>query len=100
MHPGEHARTRPDHPAIVMPSRGVVTTYRALDEASNRAAHVFRERGLRPGDGIAILLENHPCFYEVVWGAQRAGLYYTPMSTRLTPGEVEYIVDDCDAKVL
>ena len=53
-----------------------------------------------PGDGIAILLENHPRFYEIVWGAQRAGLYYTPMSTRLTPGEVEYIVADCDAKVL
>src|SRR5262245_3327726 len=100
MHPGEHARARPDHPAIIMPASGAVTTYRQLDDASNRAARLFRRLGLRPGDGIAILLENHPRFYEVVWGAQRAGLYYTPMSTRLTPGEVEYIIADCDAKLL
>jgi long-chain acyl-CoA synthetase len=100
MHPGEHARTRPDQPAIVMAETGATITYRQLDEASNRAAQLFRAAGLRPGDGIAILMENHPRFYEVVWGAQRAGLYYTPMSTRLTPGEVEYIVGDCDARAL
>ena len=100
MHPGLHARTRPEHPAIVMAATGATITYGALDAASNRAAHLFRALGLGPGDGIAILLENHPRFYDVVWGAQRAGLYYTPMSTRLTPGEVEYIVNDCDAKVL
>ena len=100
MYPGEHARTRPDHPAVVMAATGATLTYRQLDEASNRAAQLFRALGLRPGDGIAVLLENHPRFYEVVWGAQRAGLYYTPLSTRLTPGEVEYIVGDCDAKVL
>jgi acyl-CoA synthetase (AMP-forming)/AMP-acid ligase II len=100
MHPGIHAKERPDHPAIVMPAAGVTLTHRELDEASNRVARLFRALGLRPGDGIAILLENHPRFYEIVWGAQRAGLYYTPMSTRLTPGEIEYIVTDCDAKVL
>ena len=83
-----------------MPSRGVTITYRQLDEGSNRAAQLFRSLGLRQGDGIAMLLENHPRFYEIAWGAQRSGLYYTPMSTRLTPGEAEYIVGDCDAKVL
>jgi long-chain acyl-CoA synthetase len=100
MHPGLHAQTRPDQPAIIIPSRDVTITYRALDEGSNRAARLFRSLGLRPGDGIAMLLENHPRFYEVAWGAQRSGLYYTPMSTRLTPGEAEYIIGDCDAKVL
>src|SRR4029434_9597650 len=34
-----------------------------------------------------------------VWAAQRSGLYYTAISTRLTPGELEYIVNDCEAKV-
>src|SRR5262249_5535703 len=85
---------------VVMASTGETLTYEQLDAASNRVARLFRRLGLRPGDGIVLLLENHPRFYEIVWGAQRAGLYYTPMSTRLTPGEVEYIVGDCDAKVL
>jgi acyl-CoA synthetase (AMP-forming)/AMP-acid ligase II len=100
VHPGAHARTRPDHPAIITAASGTMLTYRQLDEGSNRAAQLFRTLGLRPGDGIALLLENHPRFYEIVWGAQRGGLYYTPMSTRLTPGEIEYIVGDCDAKAL
>jgi long-chain acyl-CoA synthetase len=100
MHPGVHAATHPDKPAIIMAGTGATLTYRELDAASNRVAQLFRSIGLGPGDGIALLLENHPRFYEIVWGAQRAGLYYTPMSTRLTAGEIEYIVDDCDAKVL
>ena len=100
MHPGTHAQATPDRAALIFPKQGVTITYGALEAASNRAAHLFRSLGLAPGDGIALVLENSPRFYEAVWGAQRAGLYYTPMSTRLTPGEAEYIVEDCDAKVL
>ncbi len=45
-------------------------------------------------------MDNHPRFFEIAWAAQRAGLYYTCISTKLTAGEVEYIVKDCEAKVL
>ncbi len=38
-------------------------------------------------------------FFEIAWAAQRSGLYYTPISSRLTAPEVEYIVNDCGAKV-
>jgi len=100
MHPGTHAETTPDKPAYIMAASGEAVTYRALDDGSNRCARLFRALGLAPGDGIAILMENHPRLYEIVWGAQRSGLYYTAMSTRLTLGEAEYIVNDCDAKVL
>ena len=46
------------------------------------------------------MLENHPCCFEICWGAHRAGLIYTAMSTRLTEAEVRCIVDDCGAKAL
>ena len=100
MHPGAHARTTPDKAAYVMAATGETVTYRELDAASNRCAQLLRARGLRVGDGIAVMLENHPRYFDAVWGAQRSGLYYTAMSTRLTPGEVEYIVNDCDAQLL
>ena len=103
MHPGAHATTHPEKPAYIMaPSGdadGETVTYRELDAASNRFAHALRRFGLRHRDGIALCLENHARYYEVVWGAQRAGLYYTAVSTRLTPGELEYIVNDCGAAV-
>lgn len=100
MFPGTHATQRPDHPAVVMAASGRVTTYRELDERSNRLAHHLRALGLRPGDVIAILLENHPRFLEACWAAERSGLYYTAISTRLTTDEVAYIVEDSGARVL
>jgi len=100
MHPGAHARTQPDKPAYVMAAGGAVVTYRRLDEESNRFAQLLRRTGLGHGDGVALCLENDARYYEIVWGAQRSGLYYTAVSTRLTAGELEYIVNDCGARVL
>ncbi|MCK6554250.1 AMP-binding protein [Candidatus Binatia bacterium] len=99
MYPGTHALTTPGKPAYVMAGSGEVVTYRQLDERSNRCAHLFRSLGLRRGDHVALCLENHPRFFEIAWAAQRSGLYYTAVSSRLTPGEMEYIVRDCGARV-
>jgi len=99
MHPGAFAESTPDKPAVVMDD-GRTLTYRQLDEASNRLAHLFRAAGLRRGDHVAFVLENRPEVYVVAWAAQRAGLYYTAASTRLGVDELQYIVDDCEARVL
>jgi len=99
-HPSVHAREHPDAAAIIMGSSGEVVTYAQLDERSNRFARLLAARGLRPGDRIAILMENNPRYLEVAWGAQRSGLYYTAINRHLRPGEVQYIVSDCGASVL
>jgi long-chain acyl-CoA synthetase len=99
LHPYIHARRTPDKPAYIMAGSGEVVTYRQLDERSNRVAQMFRARGLKPGDHIAILMENNPRFFEICWGAQRSGLVYTPISSRLTAAEVDYIAGDCGARM-
>ena len=98
MYPGLHARTRPDHPAVVMAATGERVTYRELDERSNRLAQLWHERGLRAGDHVAILLPNGPAGFDAVWAALRSGLYYTPVNWHLTAPEVAYIVQDCGAR--
>ncbi|MFI6795828.1 acyl-CoA synthetase [Streptosporangium canum] len=98
MHPGAIAAISPDKPAVIMADSGQVVTYRELDEESNRLAHLFRAAGLRPGDHIAFMLENHPLFLAVAWAAHRSGLYYTAISSRLTTDELAYIVDNCGAR--
>ncbi|MCP5432720.1 MAG: acyl-CoA synthetase [Alphaproteobacteria bacterium] len=98
MHPHTHARERPDHPALVMADTGETLTYRALDEEANRVAHLLRRNGLRTGDHVIFALENGFAFLVLAWGAHRAGLYFTPMPTRLTAGEMAYIARDCGAK--
>src|SRR5262249_17390352 len=47
-----------------------------------------------------VLMENHPCFFEIFWAAQRSGLYFTPLSWRFKPDEVAYILRDSGAKAL
>jgi len=99
-HLAAHAATDPDRVALVMASTGVTRTYGEIDAASHRLALVLRERGMRTGDHLALLLENQPEFYDVVWAANRAGLYVTPINWHLAPGEAGYIVADCDATTL
>ncbi|MFI0445857.1 acyl-CoA synthetase [Actinomadura sp. 6N118] len=98
MHLGQIAEQTPEKPAVIMAGSGRVITYRELNEASNRLAHLLYAEGLRPGDHIAFMLENHPLFLAIAWAAQRSGLYYTAISSRLQPDEIAYIVDNCEAK--
>jgi acyl-CoA synthetase (AMP-forming)/AMP-acid ligase II len=100
MYPAVHAAKTPDKVAYQMLESGRQVTYRELEERSNQGAQLLRSLGLRRGDHVAICMENNEHYFPVCWAAQRAGLYYTTISSRLTPPEVEYIVDDCGAKVL
>lgn len=100
MHPCHHARNFPDKPAYIMAASGETVTYKQLDERSNQIAHALREAGCEPGDTIAIFAENSPRYFEVCWAAQRAGLYFVCISSRLTAPEVQYIVEDSGAKLL
>lgn len=100
IHPSAHARSRPDHIAYKMVPSGQAVTYGQLEERSNQAAHLLRSLGLKRGDVIAILMENHLRYFELSWAADRAGIYYTCISNRLTPAEAAYIVSDSGASVL
>jgi acyl-CoA synthetase (AMP-forming)/AMP-acid ligase II len=100
MHPGDHVEERGDVPAVVMAGSGATVTYAELDERSMRLAQLFRSAGLGRGDHVAVLLENHPRYFEVFWASMRAGLYCTPINWHLTADEAGYIVEDCGARAL
>ena len=91
---------RGDHPAVVMAGTGETITYRELDERSMRLAQLLHVHGLRPGDHVAVMLENHPRYFEVFWATNRSGLYLTPINWHLNADEAGYIVEDCGASVL
>lgn len=93
-----HARKAPDRPAIVCGDRQL--SYGELEALANRCADVFRKLGLVRGDHVATLLNNRPEGLAAAWAAWRSGLYLTPMSTALAPPELQYLVEDCDAKAV
>ncbi len=100
MHPFVHAAAAPDKPAVIVAETGETISYAELDTASNRAAQLFRSHGLKHDDVVAFMLENTPHYYGLTWGAQRAGLRYVCISSRLTQDETDYILENSGAKML
>ena len=100
MHLGRIAERTPDRAAVTMASDGSTTSYAELDRRSNQVARFLAEHGIGRGDHIAILMDNRPEFLEVAWGAQRSGIFYTPVNWHLTQAEAAYVVQDCGARAL
>ncbi len=93
------AERHPDKPAVVIGETGEVRSFGELHRRSARFARYLADR-LPEGEVIAILLGNRPELLEACFAARRAGLYYVPVSTHLTSGEVEYILRDSGARLL
>ncbi|MFZ4747399.1 MAG: acyl-CoA synthetase [Sphingomonas sp.] len=100
MHPYRHAAATPDKAAVIVAETGAVMTYAELNDASNRVAQYLRSRGLMPEARVAFFLTNTPDYYALVWGAQRAGLRFVAVSSKLTASEVDYILNDSGAEML
>ncbi|WP_313804443.1 AMP-binding protein [Sphingobium sp.] len=100
MHLQERASLTPDKPAIIYGETGECVSFAELDRRSNRVAQLFRHLDCGPGTHIAVFLENHRDFLPLIWGADRSGLVYTLVPSRLTGPEASYIVDDCDARIV
>ncbi|CAN5362710.1 acyl-CoA synthetase [soil metagenome] len=100
MHPSAFAIQTPDKPAVIIAETGETLTYRALDAASNQGAQLFRSLGLRPGDAVGVYLGNVVDYFPVVWAAQRAGLLYVCLPSKLTTPEAEYILRDSGCRMI
>ena len=99
MNIADHAITAAASPALIMSDGGVIP-FGELYAKSQRVAAVLRSAGLRRGDGVALVLPNRPEFFDITWGCQLSGLYYTAVNIHFTPDEVAYVIDDSDAKAV
>jgi len=88
-----------DAPAVIM-GGGQRMSYRELDEGSNRVAQLLRAEGLRPGDHIAILMENNLQYLVIAWELSAQGCTTQRSNSHLRQNEVQYILDDCGASAI
>jgi acyl-CoA synthetase (AMP-forming)/AMP-acid ligase II len=95
----DHATGTAESPALIV-ADGEAISYGRLFARSRRVAGVLHDAGLRRGDGVALVLPNRPEFFEITWGCQLSGLYYTAVNTHFTPDEVAYVIDDSDARAV
>ncbi len=90
----------PGKAAVIMADGSRRVTYGELEDRSRQVARLLAGLGVRPGDHVAILMANRPEYFEIAWGAQRAGTCWTPVNWHLTADEAAYIVADCGASVV
>jgi long-chain acyl-CoA synthetase len=100
MYPGEYAQTRAGKPALIMATSGVTISFGELERRANQLAHLLRASGVRRLDHIAIFMENNPRMVECCSAGERTGVYYTCVNSYLSPEEVAYIVNNCQARVV
>ncbi|MBX9638159.1 MAG: acyl-CoA synthetase [Mycobacteriaceae bacterium] len=98
MNIADHATSAAATPALI--TDGGVVSFGELYGQSQLVAAALHEAGLRRGDGVALVLPNRPEFFEITWGCQLSGLYYTAVNTHFTPEEVAYVIDDSEAKAV
>jgi fatty-acyl-CoA synthase len=80
-----------DHVAI-RDERGDVT-YKQLDARTNALANAWRERGLEPGDGVAILVRNHRGFLDAVFAAAKCGAKIILLNTSFAGPQIREVAE-------
>ncbi|MCB0944934.1 MAG: AMP-binding protein, partial [Mycobacterium sp.] len=93
-----HALMQPGATAIRFMGR--TTTWADFDHRVTKLAEALHRRGVRQGDRVMILMLNRPEFVEATLAANRIGAIAVPVNFRLTPPELAFLVEDCQAAVL
>ncbi|RNE50032.1 long-chain-fatty-acid--CoA ligase [Corynebacterium alimapuense] len=91
-----HSATRPQHIAVMTPA-GPALTYQQLDENSSLVAGKLAGAGVGEGDRIAYIGKELPSYWESLFACVKLGAVLVPVDWRLTPPEVEHILDDSTA---
>src|SRR5215213_1453784 len=90
----------PGRSALVDGSSGVGVTYAELVGRVDRVAARLAERGLRPGDVLALWAPNVPAWAGVALGALRAGVAVSGVSPAATEAELAAQVADAGARIV
>ncbi|MCY1145004.1 long-chain fatty acid--CoA ligase [Actinoplanes sp. Pm04-4] len=92
----DSARNYPERAAVVLGDRRL--TYAQVDAAANQVANLLVERGIQPGDKVALSCPNLPYFPVVYYGILKAGAVVVPLNVLLKGREIAYHLKDSEAK--
>jgi long-chain acyl-CoA synthetase len=93
-----HREVRPDAAALVFEGRS--TSFADFDRHTDRVAAALLAEGLVKGDRIAYVGKNSDHYFELLFGAAKAGVVLAPVGWRLAPREIAYILGDAEARMV
>lgn len=94
----ESARAHGDR--IAVRQDDTVLTYTQLDDDAARVAALLREKGVRPGDRVALVMPNVTLFPVAYYGILRAGCVVVPMNPLLKSREVAHTLRDSGSRIV
>ncbi len=92
----DSARKYPTRDALVLGDTRL--TYAQVNAAANQVANLLVERGIKPGEKVALSCPNLPYFPIVYYGILKAGAVVVPLNVLLKGREVAYHLADADVK--
>ncbi|HOB11829.1 MAG TPA: AMP-binding protein [Syntrophomonadaceae bacterium] len=93
-----HVKKRPDRMALR--TETFSETYAEMWQRCTRFANALLDRGIKKPDLVATYMPNSYQFAEIIVATQMIGLPLTLGNYRLTPEEIIYQINNCEAKVL
>src|SRR6201996_190635 len=98
MLPSFNARRKPNRAAIIDDDGSL--TYKELDEAANAVARGLLAKGVRGGDGVAILARNHRWFAIAEFGCARGGARSIFLNSSFSGPQIKEVSEREAAKLL
>ncbi|GAA5919156.1 hypothetical protein JCM1841_002476 [Sporobolomyces salmonicolor] len=94
------AQIRPLHVALTHPRRGVEWTYQDWAIRVKNLSYALKARRLQPGDRCLVLGPNVPFVADALQAIPAAQGIIVAINTRLSPGEVAYLLENSGAKLV
>ena len=94
----QSARREPGKVALVLDD--VKLRYAELNGAANKLANALTALDVAYGDKVALMLPNTPHFAIAYYGILKTGAAVVPLNVLFKRNEVQYHLEDSDAKVL
>ncbi|MEO0872945.1 MAG: AMP-binding protein, partial [Pseudomonadota bacterium] len=88
----------PDQAAFVF--EGETTSYRGFDERANTVAHWALEQDLKPGDAVALIMENTPDYPAIWYGLSKVGVVAALINTNLEGEGLAHCISIVDSKAV
>lgn len=95
-----HKRRVKSRNNVAVVSGDTALTYGEMAGRVDRLANALADRGVRDGDRVAYLGNNHPAFLETLFACGQLGAVFVPLNTRLAAAEISYALGDSGSTLL
>lgn len=94
---GQAAARFPDRTALREPARDETVSFAGLDERARDIAVGLLKAGFESGDHLSVLLADSVEFVELLFASARAGLVFNPISYRVPPKRLAYVLEHAES---